>query len=128
MMWKQAAVVGLIQGAAVFPGVSRSGLTIAGGLMAGMDRTWAARFSFLLSVPAILGATLVEIAGQRHALADAGPSFWLFCVVGTAAAAVAGFGALQLVIRSLTSRWFHRFGWYCVPVGAVVIAWSLGAG
>jgi undecaprenyl-diphosphatase len=128
MTWKQTAIVGLVQGAAVFPGISRSGLTIAAGMGAGLERSWAARFSFLLSVPAILGATLVEVIDQRHQLAATSPSFWIFCLVGTAAAAVAGFFALRLVLKTLSSRSFHRFGWYCVPLGLVVLAWSLGTG
>jgi undecaprenyl-diphosphatase len=128
MTWKQAVVVGLVQGAAVFPGISRSGITIAAGMATGLERSWAARFSFLLSVSVILGATCVEVIDQRHQLAAATPSFWLFCLVGTVAAAVAGLFALRLVLKTLSSRSFHRFAWYCVPLGLVVLVWSLGAG
>jgi len=125
--WWQAAVIGLIQGMAVFPGISRSGTTIAGGLLSGLDRTWAARFSFLLSVPAIAGATLVSILGEREALKAAGSDFWMLSLLGGVAAAFAGYAALRVVIRTLASRHFHRFGWYCVVLGTVVV-WIVSRG
>lgn len=123
--WRRAALLGLVQGLAVFPGLSRSGTTITAGLAAGLDRGWAARFSFLLGVPAILGASLVEVLGERAALARSGIDFWLVWTVGAVVAGVTGFVALRIVIRTLSSRVFHRFGWYCVPLGLVVIviAW-----
>lgn len=126
MSWRQAMLVGLAQGVAVFPGLSRSGMTIAAALGAGLERGWAPRFSFLLGVPAILGVAVLEIADERHALAAAGLSYWTSCVVGAVAAAVAGYFALRLVIATLSSRVFYRFAWYCLPLGAVVIilAWS----
>jgi undecaprenyl-diphosphatase len=126
MGWKQAALIGLVQGVAVFPGISRSGVTIAAGLVSGLNRTWAARFSFLLSVPAILGVALLELAGEYQQLTVAGPGFVLACLVGAVTAGIAGYLALTIVVRTLSSRTFHRFGWYCVPVGAVVLALTLG--
>lgn len=120
--WRQAIAVGLVQGAAVFPGVSRSGLTITAGLLAGMERTWAARFSFLLGVPAILGATAVEVLGHREELEAIGGAFWGPAAVGALAAAVSGYAALRIVLRTLSSRHFHRFAWYCLPLGALVLA------
>ncbi len=124
--WGRAAVLGVVQGLAVFPGVSRSGLTITAGLGLGLERTWAARFSFLLSVPAILGVTAFELLSERHELVLAGPGLWWACVVGGVAAALSGLVALRVVIRTLGSRVFHRFSWYCLPLGVVVIL--LGAG
>jgi len=124
--WKQAAMVGLAQGVAVFPGISRSGITIAAGLATGLERTWAARFSFVLSVPAILGATAVELISRRHELATISASFWLFCLLGTATAALAGWIALRIVIHSIGSRSFYRFAWYCIPLGLAIMAWGFG--
>lgn len=122
--WKQAVGIGLVQGLAIFPGISRSGATIATGLGAGLDREWAARFSFLLSVPAIAGVTLVELIAEHEALAAAGPSFWLYSVLGGAAAAITGLIALRLVIRSVSSQRFHLFAWYCLPLGLLVLVAS----
>jgi undecaprenyl-diphosphatase len=124
--WKQALVVGLIQGVAVFPGISRSGVTIAAGLVAGLDRAWAARFSFLMSVPTILAVTVLEVFGERHQITGAGPSFVIACAVGALVAGVAGYVALGIVVRTLQSHSFHRFAWYCLPVGLLVLGLSLG--
>ena len=125
--WRQALVVGLTQGIAVFPGVSRSGMTIAVGLGAGLDRRWAARFSFLLGVPAIAGVAFLEVLGERDALASAGSSYLLACLVGAICAGVAGYFALKIVLKTLSSRVFHRFAWYCLPLGllVVVLTWGL---
>lgn len=124
MTWRSAVVVGLAQGLAIFPGLSRSGMTIATGLARGLDRTWSARFSFLLAVPAIVMAAAVEIAGAWR-LPDHPPDgFALACTIGALAAGVTGYCALGLVIRTVSSRVFHRFAWYCVPLGFLVIAWG----
>ena len=124
--WGQATVVGLAQGLSVFPGISRSGSTIVVGLGAGLERRWAARFSFLLSVPAIAGATLVELVGARSELAAQGPGFWPMCTAGVVAAALSGYVALRVVIGTVTSRHFHRFAAYCLPLGALVVGLALG--
>lgn len=125
--WRQAAAIGLAQGLAVFPGLSRSGVTIVAGLGAGLDRSWAARFSFLLGVPAVLGVAVLEVADERHALVAAGLGYWVACVVGAAAAGIAGYLALKIVVRTLSSRVFYRFSWYCVPLGVLVLLISWGA-
>jgi len=125
--WRHAMLIGLVQGTAVFPGLSRSGMTIAASLGAGLDRSWAARFSFLLGVPAILGVAVLEFIGERHALVAAGGWYWLGCVVGAVAAGVTGFFALKIVIATLSSKVFHRFAWYCVPLGILVILISRSA-
>jgi undecaprenyl-diphosphatase len=121
MSWKQAMVIGLVQGAAVFPGLSRSGLTIAAALGSGVDRRWSARFSFLLGVPAIAGVAVIQLVGERESLVTLGPAFWLACLVGAVAAGLAGYLALTIVLRTLSSRVFHRFAWYCIPLGLLVL-------
>lgn len=122
--WRQAILIGLAQGCAVFPGISRSGSTIAAGLGCKLEREWAARFSFLLGVPAIVGATLVEVVGQAGRIEAAGSAFWVACGVGGVTAAVTGYLALRLVLRAVTSRVFYRFAWYCLPLGMLVLAAS----
>ena len=121
-VWRQAVVVGLAQGLAVFPGLSRSGVTIAAALGVGLDRVWAARFSFLLGVPAIAGVAVLQVAGERVAVTAAGPSFWLACLVGAVAAGLSGYLALKIVLKTLSSEIFHRFSWYCLPLGGLVLA------
>lgn len=122
--WRQAALVGLAQGLAVFPGLSRSGLTIAAGLGAGMERAWAARFSFLLAVPAIAAATTVELAGAARLPEGLSTAFITACLLGAACAGLSGYFALGIVIRTVTSRVFHRFAWYVLPLGLLVVAWG----
>lgn len=126
MTWRQAVGVGLAQGLAVFPGLSRSGMTIVAGLAGGLDRVWAARFSFLLAVPAIAAATIVEIADSWRLLSRPDSGFGIACIVGAIAAGVTGYFAIKIVIGSLSSRIFHRFAWYCIPLGIVVLAISWG--
>jgi undecaprenyl-diphosphatase len=82
---------------------------------------WAARFSFLLSVPAVLGVAAAELLGQRQELVAAGFSFWLACLLGTAVAAVSGFLALAVVLRTVSSRSFHLFGGYVLVLALAVV-------
>jgi undecaprenyl-diphosphatase len=119
--WHQALAVGLAQGLAVFPGLSRSGVTITASLGAGLDRGWAARFSFLLSVPIIAAVTVGQVFEKRAEMVIAGNGFLLACTVGALAAGITGYFALQLVIKAVSSRIFHRFAWYCIPLGLLVL-------
>jgi len=119
--WRQALAIGLAQGLAVFPGLSRSGVTIAASLGSGLDRGWAARFSFLLSVPVIAAVTAGQVFERKAELVIAGNGFLLACIVGALAAGITGYFALQLVIKTVSSRIFHRFAWYCIPLGLLVL-------
>ena len=119
--WRQALAIGLAQGMAVFPGLSRSGVTIAASLGTGLDRGWAARFSFLLSVPIIAVVTVGQIFERKAELVIAGNGFLIACTVGALAAGITGYFALQLVIKTVSSRIFHRFAWYCFPLGLLVL-------
>jgi undecaprenyl-diphosphatase len=124
--WRHAVAAGLAQGLAVFPGLSRSGITIAASLGAGLDRGWAARFSFLLSVPVIAVVTAGQIVERQAEVMIAGSGFLLACLIGAVAAGVTGFFALQLVIATVSSRVFHRFAWYCIPLGLIVLVLTWG--
>jgi len=119
--WRQALAIGLAQGLAVFPGLSRSGVTIAASLGTGLDRVWAARFSFLLSVPIIAAVTVGQVFERKAELVIAGNGFLIACAVGALAAGVTGYFAIQLVIKTVSSRIFHRFAWYCIPLGLLVL-------
>lgn len=114
-----AVVVGLFQALAIAPGLSRSGATIGAGVFRGLRRDAAARFSFLLSIPAILGAGLVALP-DVPAGADWGP-----IALGAAVAAVAGFAAIAFLMRYLRTRTMRPFAFYCVLFAAVALAfWS----
>jgi len=118
--------IGIAQAAAIFPGVSRSGLTIVAGRQRGVAPADAARFSFLLSAPAIAGATLLEGASAlgSGALAEAGGVVALELTVGFLTAFVAGTFALRWVFDWLARERFHQFGWYCLSVGGIGIGLS----
>jgi undecaprenyl-diphosphatase len=114
-----AIVVGLFQAVAIAPGLSRSGATIGAGVFRGLRRDAAARFSFLLSLPAILGAGLVALP-DVPAGADWGP-----IAAGAAFAAATGFAAIAFLLRYLRTRTMRPFAFYCVMLAAVSLAfWS----
>lgn len=116
--WWQAALVGVAQGVAILPGVSRSGSTIAAALGAGMRREDAVRFSFLLALPAILGAALLELP-RAAAASAADPARYL---AGFAVSAAAGYAAIVLVLRWTRSGRLWQFGLYCWVVAAAAAA------
>ena len=121
MTWQDALIIGLAQGVAITPGISRSGTTIAIALVLGLRRDLAARFSFLLSVPAILGAFVLKSRDfdltAGHALLPLG--------VGFVAAAVSGWAALLLLLKLVRSGDFSRFSFYLAPLAVAAIAFGL---
>jgi undecaprenyl-diphosphatase len=115
----KAAVIGLAQAVAITPGISRSGSTIACGLYLGMERGLAARFSFLLSIPAILGAAILQfdmgqINGQFAPIA-----------VGVCVSALTGFVALKVLVRLVLGGRLWVFAPYCWALGLTVLAGTL---
>jgi undecaprenyl-diphosphatase len=119
MTWLDALVVGLFQVLAVFPGSSRSGATISGGMLLGFERPSAARFAFLLSIPVLLAAGVWE-AGDVIALPDAG-ALLLPLAVGFVAAAVSGWLAIGWLISYLNRRSLYVFAVYCAVGGAACL-------
>ncbi len=109
-------MVGIFQGIAALPGLSRSGLTIFAGIMSGVERRDAARLSFLLSVPALLGATLLE-GGE-------GPTGPLLpAIVGAVTSFVVGYAFLVVLIKLLSTRRLSYFTGYLVALGVFVLIW-----
>jgi undecaprenyl-diphosphatase len=113
-----AVLVGAAQGTAFVPGISRSGATIGAALLRGVEREHAVRFSFLLSVPAIVGATVYE--GSTAGLGTA--ANWPAYLTGMVVAALVGYAALWLLVRIVERRGFTHFCWYCWALGAAVLA------
>jgi len=119
--YKSAWIVGLMQGLAVFPGLSRSGSTIFGGALAGLEKDFAVRYAFILSIPAILGAGLLEgIAALQHGI-DFHALNW---AVGFLAAALSGIAAISVIKLLIRKRKFYLFGFYCVA--AAIAAFAIG--
>lgn len=123
--FKNALVIGIFQALAIAPGISRSGATIAAGLFSGLERKLAARYSFLLSIPAILGAAAVQ-------LKDIGAGFEANTVVliaGFLAAAIFGYLAIAFLLRIITrKRSLMIFAYYCWIVGAATLILSYAYG
>ena len=110
-----ALIVGCAQAVATVPGLSRSGTTISVGMLRGFDRKFAVRFSFLMSLPAILGANILEFKDAVELGIDAGmmPVY----LVGVAVAAVVGYFAIRLVNMLADKGKFGKFSYYCWAVG-----------
>jgi undecaprenyl-diphosphatase len=112
----RAAGIGVAQAVALIPGTSRSGVTISAGLFLGVSRATAARFSFLLSIPAILGAGILkldDLSGATETPAE--------LLAGTLAAAISGFLAVSFLIRLLRTRTLWPFIWYRLVAGALFV-------
>jgi undecaprenyl-diphosphatase len=117
--------MGLSQVLALVPGTSRSGVTISSGMATGLDRRTAARFSFLLSLPAVAAAGLLEAWQQRAAIFGS-PEAVTTAVLGTLSAAVVGYLAIRWLLRILTSHTLWPFVVYRLALAAF-LAWSLAA-
>lgn len=116
---KDALIVGLAQAFAILPGISRSGTTIATALFSRWDRSLAARYSFLLAVPAILGGIVFEIEGLHHwSIQAIGP-----LIVGILAAAISGFIAIHWLLRVVQRGNLSYFSYYCWAVGIATLIW-----
>jgi undecaprenyl-diphosphatase len=120
-----ALMIGTAQGIAIIPGISRSGTTIAVALLLGIKREKAFKFSFLLSIPAILGALGLTFYQQSDQLATAGLG-WIEILAGMVLAMLVGYLALKLLWKILAKKKFHLFAFYCWLLGAVLIVLSLG--
>lgn len=120
MNWKDALIIGAFQAAAVFPGVSRSGSTIAGGIALNFDRRAAARFAFLMSIPIMLAAGLLETVDMLQS-----PNLTNFLPVvaaGFVTAAVFGYLSIRWLISYLMRHSLRAFAIYCVVLGALTLA------
>ncbi|MGV8141096.1 MAG: undecaprenyl-diphosphate phosphatase [Candidatus Woesearchaeota archaeon] len=113
-------VVGLGQAIALFPGVSRSGTTISTGMLLGIKKEVVAKFSFLIFIPAILGATILEFEniGQIGSL---GP-----LIIGTIVAMIVGYLSLKLLLSIIKNDKFKWFSVYCLVLGVIVLLFAYG--
>jgi len=117
--WPTALLIGVAQAVAIIPGISRSGSTIVTGIHAGVDRARAARFSFLLAIPALGGATLLK--GLDLAKSPPPSSELLAFLIGAVAAFVSGYLALRWMLGLIVRGRLDRFGTYCLAVGLTAL-------
>lgn len=119
MTYKQAVCVGIFQGFGTLPGISRSGSTIVGGLFSRLNRETAVRFSFLLSIPAILGALVLDLKD----IASSGKQLFSFgtVAVGMITAAVSGYFAIRFLLNLVKKSKLSYFAYYCIFAGFAAI-------
>ena len=120
-----ALLIGIAQGTALIPSISRSGTTIALALLLGIKREKAFKFSFLLSIPAVMGALGLTLYQQSAALAFAGVGL-AEIIVGFVVTVVVSFPALLLLWRILASKKFYVFAFYCWLLGITFVILSFG--
>ena len=119
---KNTFLIGIFQGLAILPGISRSGSTIAISKILGMDPVKAARFSFLLFIPAIIGATMLKIQDIDETLAEVGA---LPLALGFGTSVVTSYFAVNALLELIKQQKFHYFTPYCLVLGLVLIFDSL---
>lgn len=110
--WHRAVIVGIAQACALAPGISRSGATIAAALLAGCSREDAGKFSFLLLIPAALGAFILQLSDAKEPAESITPLF-----LGSFVALLSGYIALVLLLRVVKKGNIHHFAWYCWVIG-----------
>jgi len=121
MRWRDAIYIGLWQSTALIPGISRSGATMVGGLLAGLHHEDSARFSFLIATPVIAGAAVLEVPKLLHAGGGFGPVAWIAGIV----AGITAFLSVAFLMRYFKRHDFEAldpFAWYCWTFGAVSLA------
>jgi len=124
MTWKDALVVGTVQGLAIIPGISRSGSTIAALLLRGVDGETAARFSFLLALPAIFGAALLSIKDMDQIATGMVPIY----LAGTAAALLTGLICIHFLMAVIRRRRLKWFAFYCWGIGIAGLIYFSSSG
>jgi undecaprenyl-diphosphatase len=113
---RDGLVVGIAQGLGVFPGISRSGITISAGLVSGLNREKAGEFAFLVSIPAILGAFILTLKDAGELSESVGT---MALVVGFVAALIVGIAALTVLLKLVRSGKLFYFALYLIPLGIV---------
>ena len=122
LRWWQAFLIGIAQGCAIFPGISRSGATICAAGYCGLRRRWAAEFSFLIAVPAIAGATFLKIRETFNLPgAQLNEITWGPIITGSLVSLVVGIVALKLLLGIVRRAKLHYFAPYCWLLGALVL-------
>ena len=118
---KTAILIGIAQGIAAFPGFSRSGWTMATGLFSGLDRVTCAKYSFLLSIPIILGTSMVYPLLEIN-IKEAITYNWTAIIVGTIVSAIVGYFCIKYFLKFIAKFSFAIFAYYCIIVGGFMAA------
>lgn len=113
-----AVFMGVCQGIATLPGLSRSGTTITVGLLCGLRRDFAVKYSFIMSIPAIIGAAIVEIPDMKNDIASTSAVYY---IVGIIVSAVVGFVCIKTMLVIVRNKKFKYFAYYCAIVGVIAV-------
>ncbi|PVX27292.1 MAG: undecaprenyl-diphosphatase [Candidatus Bathyarchaeum sp.] len=117
---KNTLIIGLAQAFTIIPGISRSGITVATGLLQKIDKTAAFKYSFLLAIPAIIGATIFEAKELTTATIDIAP-----LLLGATVSMIVGYISLKLLQKIVMNEKFHLFSYYCWTVGTAILIFTL---
>ena len=118
-----SVVIGTAQGIATLPGLSRSGTTITVAMLCGLDKTFAVKYSFLMSIPAVLGAVVLELKDLPAAASSKG-DLPAYCV-GMVVAGIVGYISIKLMLGVVRKHKFTGFAIYCLAIGAFAVVWAL---
>ena len=122
MNYRNAVFIGLVQGIAICPGISRSGSTLFGSLVCNLNREFAVKYVFLISIPSILGSAVLEAPAALEAGLD--PAFLGPIIVGMVVAAISGLIAIKTMIKVVSNKKLNYFSYYVWLLGAAVIIYS----
>lgn len=123
MKFRSAIFIGIMQGIAITPGISRSGSTLFGGLITGLDRKFAVKFAFLISIPSILGSVVTEMPDALKAGTAGLPIGPI--IIGMIVAAISGFIAIKVMIRIVSAKNLSKFSYYVWILGAAVLIYGI---
>lgn len=121
--YAHALIVGTAQGIATMPGLSRSGTTITACLLCGFDKNFAVRYSFIMSIPAILGALVLELADLGSQTIPTNEL--MYYLAGTVVSAVVGYICIKTMLVVVRQKKFRYFAYYCFMVGLIAVMWNL---
>ena len=116
--WVNSLIVGTAQGIAIIPGISRSGATITSGILSGIDKEQAFKFSFLLSIPAVLGASVLKAPKIGAGLTS---GEFIYFTVGALAAMIVGLFSVSVLLKIVKANKLYFFGIYCILAAALII-------
>ena len=117
--YKEAGLIGVAQGIATLPGLSRSGTTITACLLAGFDRSFAVKYSFIMSIPAVLGAVILQI--KDFSMDTVGQADLFNYLIGTVVAAVVGYISIKTMLVIVRGKKFKYFAYYCFTIGIIAV-------
>ncbi|MBQ3122697.1 MAG: undecaprenyl-diphosphatase UppP [Firmicutes bacterium] len=123
MKFRDAFIVGMMQGVAIAPGVSRSGSTLVGGLSTGLNREFAVKFAFLISIPSILGSAVLEVPDMLSEGTDM--AMMMPILAGVIVSAISGLVAIKAMIKLVTGKKLYYFSYYTWIVGIAVILYAV---